>query len=71
VLGQRVHQGFLAPGQVVVDGHGLHLQGVAQPAHREPAQALAVGDVQRGLDDALAGEGYGRSLGGHTDHLTM
>ncbi|GAA3153815.1 hypothetical protein GCM10020001_091780 [Nonomuraea salmonea] len=57
VLGQRVHQRLFAPGQVVVDGHRLDLQRVAQPAHREAAQALAVGDVQRGLDDPLAGEG--------------
>jgi hypothetical protein len=54
VLGQRVEQRLLAAGQVVVDGHRLHLERLAQAAHGQPAQSLGVGDVEGGFDDPLA-----------------
>ena len=55
VLDHRVEQGGLVL-EVAVDGHRVHIQGGTEPSHRQARHSSRVDDLDRRLDDALAGQ---------------
>src|SRR5690606_8712604 len=56
VLHDRAVELFLAQREVVVDGHRFDVEGVAEPAHGEAAQAHAVDDAESLGDDPFPAE---------------